>query len=68
MLSLVLPISPGGIGVGHVAFAELFKLIGVEGGATIFNVYLVGQIAPAMLGAIPYVLEKRQHTLPEGAE
>jgi hypothetical protein len=66
MLSLVLPISPAGVGVGHVAFAELFKLIGVDGGATIFNVYLVGQIAPAMLGAIPYVLEKR--TLPQNPE
>ncbi len=68
MLSLILPISPAGVGVGHVAFAELFKLIGVDGGATIFNVYLVGQIAPAMLGSIPYVLEKRTMPLPENAE
>ena len=64
MLSLVLPISPAGVGVGHVAFAELFKLIGIEGGATVFNVYLVGQIAPSLLGAIPYVLEKRAGSLP----
>ena len=68
MLSLVLPISPAGVGVGHVAFAELFKLIGVDGGATIFNVYLVGQIAPAMLGVIPYVLGKRTMPLPENVE
>lgn len=68
MLSLILPISPAGVGVGHVAFAELFKLIGVDGGATIFNVYLVGQIAPAMLGSIPYVLEKRTMPAPENVE
>lgn len=68
MLSLILPISPAGVGVGHVAFAELFKMIGVEGGATIFNVYLVGQIAPAMLGAIPYVLEKRTTPTPQNIE
>jgi len=68
MLSLVLPISLAGVGVGHVAFAELFKMIGVDGGATIFNVYLVGQIAPAMLGAIPYVLEKRTVPTPKSVE
>jgi uncharacterized protein (TIRG00374 family) len=59
MLSLILPISLSGVGVGHVAFAELYKMIGVDGGATIFNVYLVGQVAPALFGAIPYLLERR---------
>jgi uncharacterized protein (TIRG00374 family) len=59
MLSIVLPISPGGVGVGHVAFDSLYKLIGIEGGATVFNVYLIAQIVFSGLGVIPYLSLKR---------
>jgi uncharacterized protein (TIRG00374 family) len=59
MLTLVAPISPSGIGVGHVAFDRLFSIVGLRGGATVFNIYLVGQIAPCLLGAIPYLALRR---------
>ena len=68
ILTLVLPISPGGIGVGHAAFNTLFKMIGIEGGASVFNAYLVAQIAPALLGAFPYLALKRSHALPSEEE
>jgi hypothetical protein len=68
MLTVVLPISPAGIGVGHVAFDHLFGLIGLGGGATVFNVYLIGQIAPCLVGVIPYLALRRAAALPTEAE
>lgn len=63
MLSLVLPISVSGLGVGHVIFNELFQLIGLEGGANVFNVFIVAQITPCFLGALPYLLMKRDFSV-----
>jgi uncharacterized protein (TIRG00374 family) len=60
ILTLILPLSPSGLGVGHVAFERLFAAIGLTGGATIFNVYLIGQIAPCLLGIFPYLALKRE--------
>lgn len=68
ILTLVLPISPGGIGVGHVAFDRLFTMIGLTGGASVFNAYLVAQIAPSLLGVFPYLALKRSHALPAADE
>lgn len=67
VLTMVIPISPAGLGVGHVAFDRLFTAIGLTGGATgatVFNVYLLGQIVPCLLGVIPYVALKRQAPVP----
>jgi uncharacterized protein (TIRG00374 family) len=68
ILTVVLPVSPAGIGVGHVAFERLFAVAGLTGGATIFNVYLIGQMAPCLLGVFPYVGLRRTGTLPTEAE
>lgn len=68
ILTLVLPISPSGLGVGHMAFERLFQAIGLESGATIFNVYLLGQIAPCILGVFPYLTLRSQGALPTDAE
>jgi uncharacterized protein (TIRG00374 family) len=67
LLSLLLPLSPAGLGVGHVAFQRLFEAIGLEGGATVFNVYLLGQIAPCLLGVFPFLSLKRRGELPQEA-
>jgi uncharacterized protein (TIRG00374 family) len=64
ILTLILPISPAGVGVGHVAFDRLFAIIGLHDGATVFNVYLVGLLAPCLLGAIPYLALRRSGQLP----
>lgn len=55
MLSLAVPISQAGLGVGHVAFEQLFVMVGLGGGATVFNVFLIGQLALCLLGAIPFL-------------
>jgi len=64
LLTLVLPISPSGLGVGHVAFKRLFEAIGLAGGATVFNVYLLGQISPCLLGVFWFLSLKREGELP----
>lgn len=63
LLTLMLPISPAGVGVGHVAFKRLFEAIGLAGGATVFNVYLLGQISPGLLGVFPFLALKRRGAL-----
>lgn len=60
ILTMILPLSPSGLGVGHVAFDRLFTAIGLTGGATIFNVYLIGQITPCLVGIFPYLALKRE--------
>jgi uncharacterized protein (TIRG00374 family) len=64
ILSMALPISPAGLGVAHVAFDRLFTAIGLTGGATVFNVFLLGQIAPTLVGVVPYLTLKRRGDLP----
>jgi len=68
LLSLVLPISLAGIGVGHVAFEKLYAAIGLSQGATIFNVYLLGQLAPCVLGVIPYLFLRAKTQIPTAEE
>ena len=38
----------------------LFSMIGLSQGASIFNVFLLSQMALNMLGAIPYISLKKQ--------
>jgi uncharacterized protein (TIRG00374 family) len=68
LLSLMLPISPSGLGVGHVAFKHLFEAIGLAGGANVFNVFVLGQIAPCLLGVFPFLSLKRRGELPTDAD
>lgn len=63
LLSLMLPISPAGVGVGHLVFKHLFQAIGLPSGATVFNVYLFGQITPCLLGVFPFLALKRRGAL-----
>jgi hypothetical protein len=60
MLSLIVPVSVSGLGVGHVLFEQLFNLLNLSGGATVFNVYMVAQLTPCVLGAIPYVMMRAE--------
>jgi hypothetical protein len=64
LLTVVLPVSPGGVGVGHVAFDRLYHAIGLHGGATVFNVFLIGQIVPCALGVVPYLLLRVRSAVP----
>jgi uncharacterized membrane protein YbhN (UPF0104 family) len=67
LLTMMLPISPAGVGVGHVAFQRLFLAIGLPSGASIFNVYLIGTLGPCLLGVFPFLALKRRGDLPTEA-
>ena len=60
ILCTALPLAPAGMGVGHVAFDSLYRLIGLKNGANVFNVYLVAQITLSLTGIIPYLLIKKR--------
>lgn len=55
MMTTTLPISPGGLGVGHFAFSQLFDLAHLSGGATIFNAYFISQLLLNLLGVFSYI-------------
>ncbi len=68
ILSLMLPVSAAGMGVGHVAFEKLFAAVALRHGADVFNVFFFGQIAPCMLGVVPYLTLRAKAPLPTAAE
>jgi uncharacterized protein (TIRG00374 family) len=59
ILTTTLPLAPGGMGVGHVAFDKIFSIVGIEGGANIFNIFFLAQMSLNLLGVIPYLLFKK---------
>lgn len=65
LISVAIPVSPGGLGVGHVIFDTLFKYVGVAGGASLFNIFYFAQLFENLLGFIPYVLSGKKHSLKE---
>ena len=56
-----LPITPAGLGVGHVLFDNLFRLIEINNGASLFNLYFVVNIFVCLLGLIPYLMIRSQN-------
>ena len=65
LITIALPVAPGGIGIGHAAFESLYQLVGLSGGADVFNLYIIVQLAVYMLGGIPYLLHSREYRVPE---
>ena len=64
-MAVAVPISPAGLGVGHVIFDKLFSMVGVEGGASFFNLYFLLLVFVNSFGFLPYVFNKQKHTLGE---
>lgn len=58
MLITTLPLSPGGLGVGHLAFEQLFAMVGMAQGANVYNVYFVSQTVLNLTGVVAYLLKK----------
>jgi glycosyltransferase 2 family protein len=67
-ITIAIPISPAGLGVGHAAFAKLFSLFGITGGASLFNLYFLSWIVINMFGSIPYLFGGHKHSLKEAQE
>ena len=51
-LMIALPLTPGGMGVGHIVFEQLFAIVGAQGGANAYNIFSIGQIALNGLGML----------------
>lgn len=62
-MTLAIPISPGGLGVGHAAFQQLFQFLGEENGASFFNIYFFVWMCFNLLGLIPYAFFKEDKTI-----
>lgn len=58
MLITTLPLSPGGFGIGHFAFEQLFNLINMQGGANTYNIYFLSQTLLNLTGVVAYLLNK----------
>ncbi len=71
-LLLVIPLTPGGFGVGHVAFDQLFSLFGYQGGANYFNIYFLSGVLFNLSMIIFYLshkkIKERPEILPNGVE
>ena len=59
MISIAIPISPAGLGVGHVIFDKLFAYAEISGGASLFNLFFLATIAINTLGLVPYILNNK---------
>lgn len=58
MIGAALPIAPAGLGVGHVLFDNLFRLLQIDNGASLFNLQFVAITLVNLIGIIPYVYMK----------
>ena len=56
MILTAIPLAPGGMGVGHVAFDKLFQYLQFQNGADMFNIYWITMISINLVGVIPYLL------------
>ncbi|MCX6128247.1 MAG: lysylphosphatidylglycerol synthase transmembrane domain-containing protein [Proteobacteria bacterium] len=63
VLTTAIPITPGGLGVGHVAFDRLFTMINLNHGATVFNLFIISQLILNLLGVIPYLSLRRSQPI-----
>lgn len=64
-IAVAVPISPSGLGVGHLVFDKLFSFVGISGGAGLFNLYFICLIFVNLLGFFPYILSGKRHSLKE---
>ena len=55
LIITAIPIAPGSIGVGHIAFEKIFQMVSIENGANIFNIYFLTMLMLNILGVIPYL-------------
>lgn len=59
-ITIALPISPSGLGVGHLAYQKLFSFINQNNGAILFNNFWFVSLIINLLGCIPYIFTKIQ--------
>ncbi|MBF0206797.1 MAG: flippase-like domain-containing protein [Oligoflexia bacterium] len=62
LVVVAIPITPAGLGVGHVAFSTLFAYYGVTNGASLFNNYLMLGALVNLMGLVPYLMHRKEYT------
>ncbi|QDK43134.1 hypothetical protein DOM21_17070 [Bacteriovorax stolpii] len=60
MIGAALPITPAGLGVGHVLFENLFKMLQIDHGASLFNLFFIANTLVNLTGVIPYLFVKSE--------
>ena len=60
ILTTALPIAPGGLGVGHMAFEKLFEMVSLTNGANAFNAYFLGFLTLNISGMFSYLTLKKE--------
>ncbi|MBL6992080.1 MAG: flippase-like domain-containing protein [Bacteriovoracaceae bacterium] len=56
VLTTAIPITPAGLGIGHLAFDVLMQLFNFSSGASLFNIFIAGIMFVNLLGIFPYIL------------
>lgn len=59
LVSLAIPLSPSGAGVGHLVFGTIFDQLGLNNGANIFNIYFIMTLIMNLVGIIPFLIIKK---------
>ena len=67
-MAIAVPISPAGLGVGHVIFQTLFSYIGISNGASLFNLFFLALVFVNLLGFFPYILSGKKHGVNEAKD
>ena len=60
LVSIAIPITPSGIGVGHTVFHSLFNYFGVNNGATLFNFFFFAALIVNLFGIFPYLMSNKK--------
>lgn len=63
LITIAIPISPAGLGVGHAVFANLFELVHISNGASLFNLYFLCAVFINLLGIFAYLSSGKKHNL-----
>jgi uncharacterized protein (TIRG00374 family) len=67
-IATAIPVAPGGLGVGHLAYEKLYLLVGLNGGANVFNVFVLGQLTLNLLGFFPWIAMKSKIPVTESVQ
>jgi len=68
LISVAIPIAPGGIGIGHAAFESLYQIAGLTSGADVFNLFVIVQLGVYLFGGIPYFLYSSKYKIPKESQ
>lgn len=63
LVVITIPVTPAGVGTGHVAFVWLFNLIGCDRGADIFNLLLLYKFFEGAIGGLVYLRFKSRNDM-----